>query len=60
MNKIWVIAKREFMVTVTRKGYIFAVVGMPLLFGSDLWRQLPHERHPGTIDQIWLRVNRSR
>ena len=34
MNKIWVIAKREFLVTVTRKGYIFAVVGMPLLFGG--------------------------
>ena len=34
MNKIWVIARREFMVTVTRKGYIFAVVGMPLLFGG--------------------------
>jgi ABC-2 type transport system permease protein len=34
MNKILVIAKREFMVTVTRKGYIFAVVGMPILFGS--------------------------
>jgi len=34
MNKVWVIAKREFRVTVTRKGYIFAVVGMPLLFGS--------------------------
>ena len=34
MNKVWVIAKREFLVTVTRKGYIFAVVGMPLLFGG--------------------------
>lgn len=34
MNKVWVIAKREFWVTVTRKGYIFAVVGMPLLFGG--------------------------
>ena len=34
MNKIWVIAKREFLVTITRKGYIFAVVGMPLLFGG--------------------------
>jgi len=34
MSKVWVIAKREFWVTVTRKGYIFAVVGMPLLFGA--------------------------
>jgi ABC-2 type transport system permease protein len=34
MSKVWVIAKREFWVTVTRKGYIFAVVGMPLLFGT--------------------------
>jgi ABC-2 type transport system permease protein len=34
MSKVWVIAKREFWVTVTRKGYIFAVVGMPLLFGG--------------------------
>ena len=34
MNKVWVIAKREFLVTVTRKGYILAVVGMPLLFGG--------------------------
>lgn len=33
-NKVWVIAKREFLVTVTRKGYIFAVVGMPLMFGG--------------------------
>ncbi|MCI0422526.1 MAG: ABC transporter permease [Acidobacteria bacterium] len=34
MNKVWVIAKREFLVTVTRKGYIFAVAGTPLLFGG--------------------------
>jgi len=34
MDKVWVIAKREFLVTVTRKSYIFAVVGMPLLFGG--------------------------
>ena len=34
MNKVWVIAKREFLVTVTRKGYIFAAAGMPLLFGG--------------------------
>jgi ABC-2 type transport system permease protein len=34
MSKVWVIAKREFLVTVTRKAYIFTVVGMPLLFGG--------------------------
>jgi ABC-2 type transport system permease protein len=34
MSKVWVIAKREFWVTVTRKGYLFAVVGMPLLFAA--------------------------
>jgi ABC-2 type transport system permease protein len=34
MRKIWVIARREFLVTVTRKGYIFAVVGLPLMFGG--------------------------
>lgn len=34
MNKAWVIAKREFLVTVTRKTYIFTVLGMPLLFGG--------------------------
>src|SRR5215831_10841979 len=34
MSKVWVIARREFLVTVTRKGYLFAVVGMPLLFGA--------------------------
>ena len=34
LSKIWVIARREFLVTVTRKGYLFAVVGMPLLFGG--------------------------
>ncbi len=34
MNKVWVIAKHEFLATVTRKAYIFTVVGMPLLFGG--------------------------
>jgi ABC-2 type transport system permease protein len=34
MSKVWVIAKREFFVTVTRKGYIFAVAGMPLFFAG--------------------------
>lgn len=32
MKKILVIARREFLVTVTRKGYIFAVIGLPLFF----------------------------
>ena len=59
MNKVWVIAKREFRVTVTRKGYIFAVVGMPVLW-SDLWHQLSHEWQPGTIHQVRLRTNRCR
>jgi ABC-2 type transport system permease protein len=33
MRKILVIARREFLVTITRKGYILAVIGMPLFFG---------------------------
>ncbi|MBI3951286.1 MAG: ABC transporter permease [Acidobacteria bacterium] len=32
MKKVLVIARREFLVTVTRKGYIFTVVGLPLFF----------------------------
>ncbi len=32
MRKILVIARHEFIATVTRKGYIFAVIGMPLFF----------------------------
>lgn len=32
MKKILIIARREFITTVTRKGYIFVVVGMPLFF----------------------------
>jgi len=34
MHKICLIARREFLVTVTRKGYIFAVMGLPLMFGG--------------------------
>ena len=34
MKKIWVIAQREFLVTVTRRAYILTVLGMPLLFGG--------------------------
>jgi ABC-2 type transport system permease protein len=32
MSRIFIIAKREFVVTVSRKGYIFAVLGLPLMF----------------------------
>jgi ABC-2 type transport system permease protein len=32
MRKIWVIARHEFLTTIARKGYIFAVIGMPLFF----------------------------
>lgn len=34
MSKMWVIARREFLTTITRKGYVFAVIGTPLLFGA--------------------------
>lgn len=34
MSKVRAIAKREFLVTVTRKGYLVALFGMPLLFGG--------------------------
>ena len=33
MTKTWLIARWEFLATVTRRAYIFAVVAMPLLFG---------------------------
>lgn len=32
MTRIWIIARREFLVTVRRKGYVFAVLGLPLMF----------------------------
>lgn len=32
MKRAWVVARYEFLATITRKGYIFAVVGMPLFF----------------------------
>jgi ABC-2 type transport system permease protein len=48
MNKIWVIAKREFLVTVTRKAYIFAVLGLPLMFGGIFGISLLTN---GTIEQ---------
>lgn len=32
MNKVVTIARREFLVTVTRPGYIIIVIGMPLFF----------------------------
>ncbi|MCS6803596.1 MAG: ABC transporter permease [Acidobacteriota bacterium] len=32
MNKIFTIARREFLVTITRPGYIVMVIGMPLFF----------------------------
>lgn len=34
MSKTWIIAKREFIVTVSRKGYLLVLFGMPLLFGG--------------------------
>jgi hypothetical protein len=34
MNKALIVAKWEFVSTVTRRAYIFAVVGMPLLYGA--------------------------
>src|SRR5918993_5578123 len=33
MTKTWLIARWEFLATVTRRAYIFSVVAMPLLFG---------------------------
>jgi ABC-2 type transport system permease protein len=33
MNKAWLIARWEFVATVTRRAYIFSVVAMPVLFG---------------------------
>jgi len=37
MNKVWAIAKREFLVTVTRKGYLFTLFGLPLLMIGGLF-----------------------
>lgn len=34
MKKVFIIAQHEFLVTVTRKGYILMVIGMPLFFGG--------------------------
>ncbi|MFN8009470.1 MAG: ABC transporter permease, partial [Terriglobia bacterium] len=43
MTKVWIIAKHEFIVTVSRKGYLLVLFGMPLLFGGiigvSLWGQ---------------------
>lgn len=32
MNKIWLVARREYISTVRRKGFIIATIGMPLFF----------------------------
>ncbi|MDE2756485.1 MAG: hypothetical protein OXI92_08060, partial [Acidobacteriota bacterium] len=37
MKKVWAIAKREFLVTVTRKGYLFTLFGLPLLMIGGLF-----------------------
>ena len=37
MSKVWAICKREFLVTVTRKGYLFALFGLPLLLIGGLF-----------------------
>ena len=61
MNKVRAIAKREFLVTVTRKGYLFALFGIPLLFGGifaisfifkDTWGDAQTHRGPaGVVDR---------
>jgi ABC-2 type transport system permease protein len=37
MSKVWAIAKREFMVTVTRKSYLFTLFGLPLIMIGGLF-----------------------
>ena len=37
MSKVWSIAKREFLVTVTRKGYLFTLFGLPLIMIGGLF-----------------------
>ena len=34
MNKVLLIARWEFITTVTRRAYIFAVIAMPLFYGG--------------------------
>ena len=54
VHKIRMIAKREFFVTVTRKAYIFAVIGLPLMFGGIFAISFPLQRNGGEIDQVGL------
>lgn len=62
MSKVWAICKREFLVTVTRKGYLFTLFGLPLiLFGGlfaasmmsrETLRDLQANRGPaGVVDR---------
>ena len=62
MSKVWAICKREFLVTVSRKGYLFALFGLPLLFigglfvasmmSRDAFRDSQADRGPaGVVDR---------
>jgi hypothetical protein len=44
-EQVWVIAKREFLVTVTRKGLHLRRSWYAVAFWRHLWHQLSHERH---------------
>jgi len=64
MSKTWIIAKHEFMVTVSRKGYLLVLFGMPMLFagiiGVSLFSQgslenaISNSAPTGVVDQSGL------
>jgi ABC-2 type transport system permease protein len=64
MSKTWIIAKHEFIVTVSRKGYLLVLFGMPLLFGGiigvslvsqeSLENAVSNSAPTGVIDQSGL------
>ncbi len=58
MKKIFVIARREFLVTVTRPGYILMVLGMPLFIlaisGIGYWTGSKAEKPVSTRNPIAL------
>lgn len=64
MSKTWIIAKHEFMVTVSRKGYLLVLFGMPMLFGGiigvslfsqgSLENAISNSAPTGVVDQSGL------
>ncbi len=58
MNKVLLIARWEFITTVTRRAYIFAVIAMPLLYGGMV--ALAGAGRPLGVDQRRARADGDR